>query len=51
MRKSIKTTAVMALAASMTVGMMTGCGDSSSVADKNITVVSREDGRYTFSIC
>ncbi len=49
MRKSIKTTAVMALAASMTVGMMTGCGDSSSVADKNITVVSREDGSGTRS--
>lgn len=49
MRKSIKTTAVMALVASMTVGMMTGCGDSSSVADKNITVVSREDGSGTRS--
>lgn len=52
MRKNIKTTikkmAVSVLAATMAVGMMTGCGNGgSSAKGKDITVVSREDGSGT----
>lgn len=52
MRKNIKTTikkmAVSILAATMAVGMMTGCGNGgSSAKGKDITVVSREDGSGT----
>lgn len=52
MRKQIKSvikkTMVAALATTMTLGMMTGCGGD-KVSDKNITVVSREDGSGTRS--
>lgn len=54
MRKNIKSTikkmAVSVLAATMALGMMTGCGnDNSSAKGKDITVVSREDGSGTRS--
>ena len=54
MRKNIKSTikkmAVSVLAATMALGMMTGCGsNNSSAKGKDITVVSREDGSGTRS--
>lgn len=47
----IKRTVVAALAATMTLGMMTGCGDDKeeTAAGKDITVVTREDGSGTRS--
>ncbi len=48
-KKVMKKTMVAALATTMALGMMTGCGSSSDVSKKDITVVSREDGSGTRS--